>query len=74
VDEAAIVNLTVTRQAPGFKVGKDGTTTFGTDPAAPWGSMRHVFWPRNTVEGTIVTKDGPIDFKGKGLFIHALQG
>lgn len=36
--------------------------------------MRHIFWPRNTVEGSIVTPDGPIDFKGRGLFIHALQG
>lgn len=73
-NEASIVNITVTRTAPGFQVGENGTTTYGTDPAAPWGSIRHVFWPRNAVEGTIVTKDGPIDFKGKGLFIHALQG
>jgi len=36
--------------------------------------MRHAFWPRNTCEGTIVTKDGPVDFKGKALFVHALQG
>jgi hypothetical protein len=73
-NEASIVNLTITRVAPGFHVGKDGKTNFGTDPAAPWGTMRHAFWPRNTVEGTIVTNDGPIDFKGKALFIHALQG
>lgn len=74
VNEASIVNVTVTRVAPGFQVGVDGTSYFGTDPQNPWGSMRHAFWPRNTVEGTIVTKDGPIDFKGKALFIHALQG
>lgn len=73
-NEKSIVNVTVTRVAPGFQVGKDGTTYFGTDPKAPWGSMRHAFWPRNTVEGTIVTEDGPIDFKGTALFIHALQG
>lgn len=73
-NEASIVSLTVTRTAPGFQVGKDGKTYYGTDPAQPWGSMRHAFWPRNTVEGSIVTKDGPIDFKGKALFIHALQG
>ena len=36
--------------------------------------MRHAFWPRNICTGTITTKDGPIDFQGKALFIHALQG
>ncbi|RFU31149.1 hypothetical protein B7463_g5153, partial [Scytalidium lignicola] len=73
-NEASIVNVTVTRVAPGFQVGVDGTSYFGTDPEQPWGSMRHTFWPRNTVEGTIVTNDGPIDFKGNALFIHCLQG
>jgi len=73
-NEASIVDLTITRIAPGFQVGKDGKSYFGTDPEQPWGSMRHAFWPRNTSSGTIVTKDGPIDFKGKALFIHALQG
>jgi Svf1-like C-terminal lipocalin-like domain/Svf1-like N-terminal lipocalin domain len=73
-NEQAIVNVTVTRSAPGFQVGNDGKTYFGADLKNPWGSMRHAFWPRNKVEGTITTKDGPIDFKGKALFIHALQG
>lgn len=72
--EEAIVNVTMTRSAPGFQVGNDGKTYFGTDLNNPWGSMRHAFWPRNTVEGTITTKDGPIDFKGKGFFVYALQG
>ena len=70
----AIVNITVTRVAPGFQVGKDGKSYYGTDPTAPWGSMRHAFWPRNIAEGSIVTEEGPIDVKGKALFIHALQG
>jgi hypothetical protein len=70
----AIVNVTVTRTAPGFQVGNDGKTYFGTDLTNPWGSMRHAFWPRNKAEGTITTKDGPINFKGKALFVHALQG
>ncbi|KAF4636609.1 hypothetical protein G7Y89_g1472 [Cudoniella acicularis] len=70
----AIVNLTVTRTSPGFVVGKNGTTYYGTDPKAPWGSMRHAFWPRNTVEGSIITEDGPVDFKGTAVFVHALQG
>lgn len=70
----AVVNVTVTRTAPGFQVGNDGKTYFGIDLENPWGSMRHAFWPRNKVEGTITTKDGPINFTGKALFIHALQG
>lgn len=73
-NESSIVNVTVTKIAPGFQVGNDGKTYFGTNPKEPWGSMRHAFWPRNTVEGSITTKDGPIDFKGRALFIHALQG
>ncbi|KAI9848781.1 MAG: putative cell survival pathways protein [Thelocarpon superellum] len=73
-NDQAIVHLTFTRTAPGFQVGKDGTTLFGTDLENPWGSMRHVFWPRNKVEGTIITPAGELNCQGKGLFIHALQG
>ena len=74
VNEASIVNLTVSQTSPGFHVGKDGKSYFGTDPQRPWGSMRHGFWPRCHVEGSIITKEESIDFKGRGLFIHALQG
>ena len=42
-NEQCIVNITVKRRSPGFQIGKDGTTTFGTDPAHPWGTMRHAF-------------------------------
>ncbi|KAK3306445.1 oxidative stress survival, Svf1-like protein [Chaetomium strumarium] len=73
-DEQAIVNLTVKRTAPGFKAGKTGKTLFGTDLSNPWGSMRHLFWPRCTAEGTITTKEGPINFNGRAFFAHALQG
>ncbi|POS74710.1 survival factor 1 [Diaporthe helianthi] len=73
-DDRAQVNLTIRKAAPGFVSGKDGKTLFGTDLSNPWGSMRHGFWPRCAAEGTITTADGPIDFKGKALFIHALQG
>ncbi len=73
-NENSIVNLTFTKTAPGFQAGKDGKTTFGTDPANPWGTMRHAFWPRNKVEGSIITKDGELDFTGKGFLSHALQG
>lgn len=73
-NEASIVNLIITKIAPGFHVGKDGKTYFGTDPKKPWGSMRHAFWPRCNVEGSIITKAGELDFKGRGFFSHALQG
>jgi Svf1-like N-terminal lipocalin domain len=74
VNEDSIVNITVTQAAPGFQVGKDGTSYFGTDPSHPWGSMRHAFWPRCDVEGTIITKEKKYDMRGRALFIHALQG
>jgi Svf1-like N-terminal lipocalin domain len=74
VNEDSIVNVTLTQAAPGFKVGKDGTSYFGTDPSHPWGSMRHAFWPRCDVEGTIITKEKKYDMRGRALFVHALQG
>ncbi|CAK7225349.1 Putative cell survival pathways protein [Sporothrix curviconia] len=75
-DDQAVVNLVIKRTAPGFQVGSTGKTLFGTDLKNPWGSMRHVFWPRCVASGTITTKDdGPIDFTGgRSLFVHALQG
>ncbi|KND88789.1 Survival factor 1 [Tolypocladium ophioglossoides CBS 100239] len=73
-DERAIVNVKITKTAPGFQGGLTGTTKYGTDLENPWGSMRHAFWPRCAVEGTITTKDGPIDFKGRALYSYALQG
>ena len=66
--------MKVTRAAPGVQGGKTGTSLFGTDPKNPWGSLRHAFWPRCTAEGTITTKEGPVDFKGKALYSYALQG
>ncbi|QUC20260.1 uncharacterized protein UV8b_04501 [Ustilaginoidea virens] len=73
-DERSIVNLTVSRTAPGFVVGKTGTTKYGTDLENPWGSIRHAFWPRCAAQGTITTPDGSIDFKGKAMYSFALQG
>ena len=72
--KSAIVDCKFTQTTPGFVVGKNGTTSFGTDPAKPWGRMLHKFWPRCKVEGTIITPEGPFDLKGQGMFIHALQG
>ena len=70
----SIVDLKFTRTAPGFMAGRDGTTYFGTDPKEPWGKLYHKFWPMCRVEGQILTQDGPVDFKGRGVFIHCLQG
>ncbi|KAG9240061.1 oxidative stress survival, Svf1-like protein [Calycina marina] len=72
-NKKALVNLKVKKSAPGFVVGMNGKSTYGTDSTAPWGSLRHAFWPRNTVTGSITTEDGPVDFTGKGLYIMALQ-
>ena len=64
----------MTRLTPAFKIGKDGYTIFGNDIEKPWGTMRHLFWPRCSVEGVILIKGVPLDVKGRGEFIHALQG
>lgn len=74
VNKSCIVDITFTQAAPGFAAGKNGTSNFGTDPANPWGRMKHLFWPRCSVEGSFLTQKGPVDFKGRGQFIHALQG
>lgn len=74
VNPETIVDLTMTRVTPAFKIGKDGYTIFGTDTAKPWGTMRHLFWPRCTVDGVILIKGVPLDVTGRGEFIHALQG
>lgn len=74
VNENSMVNVKFTRTAPGFQGGKNGTTNYGTDPKAPWGSMHHHFWPRAKVEGSIITKDGEINVNGRGMLSHALQG
>ncbi|KIW34382.1 uncharacterized protein PV07_01160 [Cladophialophora immunda] len=73
-NDNCIVNLTVKRAAPGFQLGKDGTTYFGTDKNHPWGSMRHAFWPRCTVTGTMQTPTKTYNLEGKGTYIYALQG
>ncbi|KYK59378.1 survival factor 1 [Drechmeria coniospora] len=73
-DERSIVNVKVTKAAPGFQAGETGLTKYGTDLENPWGTMRHAFLPRCVVEGTITTKDGPIDFKGRAMVSYALQG
>jgi len=74
VNNSSLVNVKFTRTAPGFQGGKTGTSNYGTDPKEPWGSMHHHFWPRCSVEGSVITKDGEIKIDGRGMFSHALQG
>ncbi|KAL3490768.1 oxidative stress survival, Svf1-like protein [Aspergillus germanicus] len=81
-NDAALIDLVVKRTVPGFQVGKDGTTLYGTDKANPWGEMRHRFWARCAVTGTIRTAGKEYNFGneggegdiGRGVFIHAIQG
>ncbi|SCV01764.1 LAME_0G18338g1_1 [Lachancea meyersii CBS 8951] len=47
------IDLTFDRAVPGVKVGEDGTTYYGDNLEQPWGSMRHVFWPRNMCHGSL---------------------
>jgi hypothetical protein len=74
VNEECLADIKISRVTPGFVAGKDGTSHFGTDPSAPWGSMHHAFWPRCKVEGKFFTKEGEVDMAGKGFFVHAIQG
>jgi len=74
VNPECIVNLKIKRVSPGFQVGKNGTSTYGTDPAHPWGTMRHAFWPRCVVSGTMKTKSKTYDATGRGAFNYAIQG
>jgi hypothetical protein len=73
-DQRSIVNLKVTRVTPAVQAGTTGKTLYGTDLKNPWGSMRHVFWPRCVAEGTITTSEGALDFKGRAMYVYALQG
>jgi hypothetical protein len=73
-NESNLINLTLKRTSPGFQVGKDGKTNFGTDPANPWGHVFHRFWPRCTVTGKMQTESKTYDMKGRGLLSKAIQG
>ncbi|ANB12475.1 Svf1p [Sugiyamaella lignohabitans] len=54
VNEESLVELKIKRESDGFKIGADGTSVYGEDLNNPWGSMRHVFWPRCLASGKIV--------------------
>lgn len=62
---------------PGFKVGggpKGGYSYFGPDVENPEGYVIHRFWPRNMVTGHIIQNGKAEEFKGTGMFVHAIQG
>ncbi|SCU82877.1 LAMI_0C01222g1_1 [Lachancea mirantina] len=83
VNKASVVDLTFDRIAPSVKVGEDPTTYYGDDIEQPWGTMRHVFWPRNKCHGTLTlgaeqedekiitfAQDAPV----YSMFVMAIQG
>lgn len=73
VNEESLVDLKVQRLSPGVVFGHDGITKYGDNKDEPWGLMRHVFWPRCKVEGTITTPSDSIKITGYSMFVMALQ-
>lgn len=55
-NERSSFDLYFKRLTPGVKIGENSTTYYGNIIEEPWGSMRHIFWPRNHVRGTINIK------------------
>lgn len=76
VNKESIVEFEMERLTDGVIFGDDGMSFYGEDPEQPWGSMRHVFWPRCKVNGTITTADNKVIEINNGLtmFVMALQG
>ncbi|CDK29241.1 unnamed protein product [Kuraishia capsulata CBS 1993] len=76
VNEESVVDLVFQKTVEGVKFGKDGTTLYGEDVENPWGSMRHIFWPRCSITGTIdlKSKEQKIEIDGLGMYVFALQG
>lgn len=73
LDPECKVDVTVTRTVPGFKVGKDAKTGFGTDPQNPWGAIRHIFWPKAKSEGVLEVKGEKVDSTGGAIYVMAMQ-
>lgn len=69
------IDVVLQRLIPGVKVGEDPITYYGKSIKDYWGTVRHVFWPRNAVSGTIITNNGSISFsQDLCMFVMALQG
>lgn len=73
VNQESLVDLKVQRLSPGVVFGQDGVTKYGDNKDEPWGLMRHVFWPRCKVQGTITTPSSSIKIDGYSMFVMALQ-
>ncbi|CAI5757791.1 unnamed protein product [Candida verbasci] len=76
VQPESIIEFEMERISDGIIFGNDGFTYYGEDPKQPWGSMRHLFWPRCKINGKIITKNfGEIKIEnGLTMFVMALQG
>ncbi|KZV89004.1 oxidative stress survival, Svf1-like protein [Exidia glandulosa HHB12029] len=70
------VSVTVSRtaDAPGWKLGKDGKSLYGSNPEKPEGYVLHRFWPRTTATGHVVYKGKAITVDAVGMLVHAIQG
>ncbi len=61
----------------GWKLGsgpKGGYSYFGSKVDSPEGYVIHRFWPVAESEGHIISQGAVIEAKGKGMFVHAIQG
>lgn len=76
-DKDVAVDVKVVRDGPGVKIG-NSKSLYGSNKDAPWGFMRHVFWPRCKISGSVVISNGEerekIDMSGRALFVMACQG
>lgn len=73
------ISLDVKRpaSAPGWKVGKGpkgGFSYFGPDVQSPEGYVVHRFWPLTSCSGAIIRSGHAESIKGRGMFVHAIQG
>ncbi|CDU22108.1 related to SVF1-protein with a potential role in cell survival pathways [Sporisorium scitamineum] len=79
LDAELQISWSFTRPAAvqGWKLGsgpKGGFSYFGSNVGSPDGYVIHRFWPVAESEGHIISKGAAIDAKGKGMFVHAIQG
>lgn len=79
LDAELQISWSFTRPAgvQGWKLGagpKGGFSYFGSNVGSPDGYVIHRFWPVAESEGHIIAKGAAIDAKGRGMFVHAIQG
>lgn len=84
VSEDVTVDFTIKKIVSGVKVGENPITYYGDDVEQPWGTMRHVFWPRNQLSGILRAKNEEtgvninLEFANEkhnySMFVMAIQG